>query len=57
MTKPEAYEAFREGDLSEEEAIAFFGAEEWEEVRQLERVEEILADQPEPDADPDDLYR
>lgn len=55
-TKPEAYEALRSGDLSAVEAEQFFG-EEWEDVRQLSTVEDILSAQPEPDIDTNDLYR
>lgn len=56
MSKPEAYDAYRNGDLSEAEAREFFG-DEWEGVRRLERVETILGDQPEPDTDAEDLLR
>lgn len=55
-TKPEVYEALREGEITKEEAREFFGGE-WEDVEQLERVEKILRTQPEPEADDSELYR
>lgn len=54
-TKSEAYDAYRNGNLTEAEAREFFG-DEWEDVLQLGRVENILDSQPEPDTDHDDLF-
>jgi len=53
-TKIQKYEAWRAGELSDEEAREFF-ADEWESVQKMEQVRKILADQPEPDLDRDDL--
>lgn len=55
-TEPEVYEAYRSGEISVEEACEFFGSE-WEDVRQLSRVEGILRSQPEPEVGDDELYR
>lgn len=55
-TKPEVYEAFRAGDITEEEAREFFGSE-WDDVRQLAKVEGILRSQPEPEVDTNEIYR
>jgi len=54
-TKPEAYNAYRNGNLTESEAREFFG-DEWEDVLQLEQVESILDSQPDPDTDSEDLF-
>lgn len=55
-TLPEAYEALRTGDISRKDARQLFG-DEWEDVRQLERVDDIINTQPEPDVDSSELYR
>lgn len=55
-TEPEVYEAYRSGEISVEEAREFFGSD-WEDIRQLSRVEDILRSQPEPDVDDEELYR
>lgn len=54
LTKREVYEAYRTGELSEEDVAEFFG-DEWENVRQLSRVADVLDDQP--DVGGDELYR
>jgi hypothetical protein len=54
-SKVEAYEAYRNGEITEIDAQEFFG-DEWEDVRQLERVECILSDQPEQSTDSEDLF-
>ena len=54
-TKPEAYNAYLNGNLTQAEAREFFG-DEWSEVLQLERVDTILATQPEPDTDSANLF-
>lgn len=56
QTEPEVYEAFQSGELSKEEAKEFFGRD-WDEVRQLARVESILASQPDPDVADSHLFR
>lgn len=56
MSKRQAYEAYRDGELSEEQAREFFG-EEYEDVLQLSRVEDVLDRQSEPDVEPDELHR
>jgi hypothetical protein len=53
--KPEVYEAYCNGEITESAAKEFFG-DEWEDVCQLERVESILSTQPDPDTDSDDLF-
>ncbi|MFC7081903.1 hypothetical protein [Halorussus caseinilyticus] len=55
-TKPEVYDALRAGDITEEEARRFFGSE-WDDVRQLSNVEDVLRSQPEPEVESDELYR
>ncbi len=52
----EVFNAYREGQISEERAKCYFG-EDWEEVKQLDRVENILENQPESDVDDSELFR
>lgn len=53
---PVVYEAYISGDISDRAARCHFG-DGWESIQQLERVEGILGDQPEPDVSEDKLYR
>lgn len=55
-TEPEVYDAWRQGEISDEEAREFFG-EDWEAVKQMARAQDVLADQPEPEVAEDDLFR
>ncbi|MDL0134579.1 hypothetical protein [Halobacterium salinarum] len=55
-TKPEAYRAYKNGDISEEHAREILG-DDWEKSLQLGRVEGILNQQPEPDIQDEDLFR
>lgn len=52
----EVFDAYREGKISEERARCYFG-DEWDDVQQLDRVEDILENQPEPDIDDSELFR
>ena len=54
-TKPDVYDAWRNGDISDDKARAFFGLE-WNEVRQLSEVENILSSQPEPEVEDSELF-
>ncbi|WP_152420449.1 hypothetical protein [Halococcus thailandensis] len=54
-TKSGVYDAWRNGTISDEQARRFFGPK-WEDVLQLADVEDILASQPEVDADESDLF-
>lgn len=55
-TKPEAYTAYKNGEMPKEEALSILG-DDWEEALQLIRVEDILSEQPEPEVQDDDLLR
>lgn len=52
----QVFDAYREGRISEERARRYFG-DEWEDVQQLDRVEDILESQPEPEIDNSELFR
>lgn len=56
MNEQEAYKAYRAGELSEEQASDFFGVK-WEDVKQLERIENILSSQPEMDTSAGLLFK
>ena len=52
--KVEKYRTWREERVSDEEAREFF-EDEWGDVQTMADVQDILAGQPEPDLDRDDL--
>lgn len=54
-TKPAVYDAWKNGDISDEEARKFFGPE-WDDVRTFSEAEDFVASQSEPDIDDQELF-
>lgn len=55
-TKPAVYEAWRNGEITDQQAKNYFGYER-EVVKQMKEIEEILSNQEEPDIDDGDLLK
>lgn len=51
-----AYEMYKSGDLSEEQAAELFD-DQFDDVKQMVRCDEIIRNQPDPDPNNDDLFR